>query len=158
MMEELRFAIRCHGSTKKPRLRRRCSQCAAAHHPAGSAGHGLDSNSGAVVPAAVCSDRSSPNGLLVFQSTSSGGGGLQPAMADDVIHRRRTNLSRDQRDVNSDGYYASTNSRYSTTASCGDVTVVTDQRSDVTNEYYRDVTNERFRNFAADPVYNTGKI
>ena len=27
MIEELRFAIRCHGSTKKPALRRHCSKC-----------------------------------------------------------------------------------------------------------------------------------
>ena len=33
-MEELRFAIRCHGSTKKPALRRQCSKCL--HHPADS--------------------------------------------------------------------------------------------------------------------------
>ena len=31
MMEELRFAIRCHGSTKKPAMRRQCSKCV--HHP-----------------------------------------------------------------------------------------------------------------------------
>ena len=31
MMEELRFAIRCHGSTKKPALKRQCSKCL--HHP-----------------------------------------------------------------------------------------------------------------------------
>ena len=28
MLEELRFAVRCHGSTKKPALRRHCSKCA----------------------------------------------------------------------------------------------------------------------------------
>ena len=27
MLEELRFAVRCHGSTKKPALRRQCSKC-----------------------------------------------------------------------------------------------------------------------------------
>ena len=31
MLEELRFAIRCHGSTKKPALRRECSKCV--HYP-----------------------------------------------------------------------------------------------------------------------------
>ena len=30
MMEELRFAVRCHGSAKKPALTRRCSKCM--HH------------------------------------------------------------------------------------------------------------------------------
>ena len=30
-MEELRFAIRCHGSAKKPALKRQCSKCV--HHP-----------------------------------------------------------------------------------------------------------------------------
>ena len=33
MVEELRFAVRCHGSTKKPALRRQCSKCE--HHAAG---------------------------------------------------------------------------------------------------------------------------
>ena len=28
MLDELRFAIRCHGSTKKPALRRHCQKCA----------------------------------------------------------------------------------------------------------------------------------
>ena len=27
MLEELRFAIRCHGSTKRPALKRKCSKC-----------------------------------------------------------------------------------------------------------------------------------
>ncbi|KAK2148219.1 hypothetical protein LSH36_509g01014 [Paralvinella palmiformis] len=31
MLEELRFAVRCHGSTKKPALKRQCSKCL--HHP-----------------------------------------------------------------------------------------------------------------------------
>ncbi len=34
MWEELRFAIRCHGSSKKPALKRQCSKCM--HHPGDS--------------------------------------------------------------------------------------------------------------------------
>lgn len=162
MMEELRFAIRCHGSTKKPRLRRRCSQCAVHHSAIGTAGtlppasaSGLEYNAGPVVPSAGGADGSSPNGLL-FQSTSSGG--LQSSLTDDVIHRRRTGVPRDQRDVTGDGYYTATNNRYSTATACGDITAL-DQRTDVTNDYYRDITNERFRNYTNDVSYNnSGKV
>ena len=31
MLDELRFALRCHGSTKRPALKRKCSKCA--HNP-----------------------------------------------------------------------------------------------------------------------------
>ena len=56
MMEELRFAIRCYGSTKKPRLKRRCSQCTM-HHDFQCA-----AATGPTPPAAVID--SSPNGVL----------------------------------------------------------------------------------------------
>ena len=45
MLEELRFAIRCHGSTKKPALRRECSKCM--HYPDGQCG--LETQNGIIL-------------------------------------------------------------------------------------------------------------
>lgn len=53
MMEELRFAVRCYGSTKKPRLRRRCSQCVV--------------HRGSDLYCAAAVDDLSPNGALQHQ-------------------------------------------------------------------------------------------
>lgn len=158
-MEELRFAIRCHGSSKKPRLHRRCSQCAI-HHPALPAGgtlstaSGPEFNAGSAVANAVGADSSSPNGLLRLQSTSAGS--LQPPSLDDVTHRRRVGTPRDQHDVTSDGYCATANNRY---PAYGDVSQTSDQRYDVMNDYYRDINNERIRNYVVDTSYNnSGKL
>jgi len=70
MMDELRFAVRCHGSTKKPKPGRHCSQCG-----------GLD---GGAVPGG----EPSPNGVLLAQSTVP-----RPSVsvaADDRLHYRRS--------------------------------------------------------------------
>ena len=76
MMEELRFAIRCHGSAKKPKLRRRCSQC------------GLHNDS-CPVPDATIAGEPSLNGVLLAQS---GGGSTvpRPSLTDDRLHYRRS--------------------------------------------------------------------
>lgn len=55
MMEELRFAVRCYGSTKKPRLRRRCSQCV------------VHRGSDLHCAASAAVDDLSPNGALQYQ-------------------------------------------------------------------------------------------
>ena len=133
MIDELRFAIRCHGSTKKPRLRRRCSQCTA-HHSAFS---------GLVPPAPVAplaatsctSDRTSSNGLLIYQSASS-------SAADELLHRRRTRVPHDQRDITC----TTADSRYRAPVA------MTTTSDDVTggrgpDDLYWDVNNDRLRQY-----------
>jgi len=76
MIEELRFAIRCHGSAKKPKLRRHCSQC------------GLHGGSSPVPDAAVAGDPS-PNGVLLAQSAAASTV-PRPSVTDDRLHYRRS--------------------------------------------------------------------
>ncbi|XP_064613530.1 glutamate receptor ionotropic, kainate 2-like isoform X2 [Liolophura sinensis] len=47
MAEELRFAIRCHGSTQKPRFKRHCSKCKTGHGHRHSDAH-IDSPNGII--------------------------------------------------------------------------------------------------------------
>ena len=49
MLEELRFAVRCHGSTKKPALRRHCSKCLEYEPRAEPCGATSDSHNGIVL-------------------------------------------------------------------------------------------------------------
>jgi len=58
-MEELRFAMRCYGSTKKPRLKRRCSQCI--HHLGLSGGEPPGGGATTTMAAALEFFPSSPN-------------------------------------------------------------------------------------------------
>ena len=78
MMEELRFAVRCHGSTKKPKLRRHCSQCGGLD--GGGGGTGSCAGSGA-----AAAGEPSLNGVLLAQSTTP-----RPSVTDDRLHYRRS--------------------------------------------------------------------
>ena len=49
MLEELRFAVRCHGSTKKPALRRHCSKCLEFEPRADPCGASSDAQNGIVL-------------------------------------------------------------------------------------------------------------
>lgn len=125
MMEELRFAIRCHGSAKKPKLRRHCSQCGL--HGENSPGHG----------GAVASEPS-PNGVLLAQSAA----GLtvpRPSIADDRLHYRRS--------ARLDCDYAVDQRR--TSMRCVDLDY-TDRRFSGTSELRQDAgtTPDRFRDSA----------
>lgn len=81
MMEELRFAVRCHGSTKKPKLRRHCSQC----------GSDDGSCTGPGVGAAGLVGEPSPNGVLLAQSAAVGSTVRRPSVVDDArLHYRRS--------------------------------------------------------------------
>jgi len=81
MMEELRFAVRCHGSAKKPKQRRHCSQCAidggAICPPAGGGG------------VAAAAGEPSPNGVLLAQSTA-GSTLRRSSIMDDRLHYGRS--------------------------------------------------------------------
>ena len=76
MMEELRFAIRCHGSAKKPKLRRHCSQCGL---------HGGGSSS----PGAAVAGEPSLNGVLLAQSAGASTV-PRPSVGDEWLHYRRS--------------------------------------------------------------------
>jgi len=78
-MEELRFAVRCHGSAKKPKLRRHCSQCGL-HGGGGSTGPG----------APVTGGEPSLNGVLLAQSAASSTVQPRPSVGDDWLHYRRS--------------------------------------------------------------------
>lgn len=75
MIQELRFAIRCHGSAKKPKLRRHCSQCGL--HGGSSPG-----------PGAAVPGEPSPNGILLPQSAA--GSTVPRPSVDDRLHYRRS--------------------------------------------------------------------
>ena len=75
MVEELRFAVRCHGSANKPKLRRHCSQCGGL-----DGGAGFPGGSG-VAPAG----EPSPNGVLLAETTV-----RRPSVTDDRLHYRRS--------------------------------------------------------------------
>ena len=149
MIEELRFAIRCHGSTKKPRLRRRCSQCAA--HSATFAGPVPPAPVNPPPPGPFYERPAASNGLLTYQPAPY-------AAADEILHRRRARVPHDQRDVTADSYYATTaKSRYAANTVGDDVT---EQRSDVTNDYCNTGNKgDMLRHYDTEPSYgNSGKI
>jgi len=78
MLEELRFAVRCHGSAKKPKLRRHCSKC------------GLDGGTCPGTDAAAAGEPS-PNGVLLAQSASTVSTVPRPSIVDDrLLHYRRS--------------------------------------------------------------------
>ena len=88
-MQELRFAVRCHGSAKKPKLRRQCSQCSGGLD-AGAASPGSSVHAGAV--AAAVHGEPSPNGVLLGSAQSTGAvpAPRRPSGADDRLHYRRS--------------------------------------------------------------------
>jgi len=76
MMEELRFAVRCHGSAKKPKLRRHCSQCGGLD----AAGAGCP---GYAAAAGAAAGEPSPNGVLLAAAAR------RPS-AEERLHYRRS--------------------------------------------------------------------
>jgi len=140
MLEELRFAVRCHGSAKKPKLCSQCSKCAMD----GGGGAGSDAVVGVV-------GEPSPNGVLLAQSVA---GAVvpprQPSVTDDRLHYRRS--------ARLDCDYAVDRRR--TSMRCADMDYNADLRPSGTGDLLRpqDVTNktppDRFRDplVAADSL------
>jgi len=128
MLEELRFAVRCHGSAKKPKLRRHCSKCG-----------GVDGTSCPGTDGAVPGEPS-PNGVLLAQSAPAAVSTVpRPSVTDDRLHYRRS--ARLDCDYTVD--------RRRTSMRCADFDY-TDRRPSGTSELRQDSikTPDRFRDCA----------
>jgi len=127
MLEELRFAVRCHGSAKKPKMRRHCSKC------------GIDGGNCPAGTDAAVAGEPSPNGVLLAQSAAAVSTVPRPSMNDDWLHYRRS--------ARLDCDYAVDRRR--TSMRCADFDY-TDRRPSGTSELRQDAvrTPDRFRDCA----------